>query len=149
MNVARVCSFRGATPHLHFVRTVCKPDESAGRDQKGSIYLVFEYLDYDMAGLLESTYILKPVEIKLFLYQLLQALAYMHENDFVHRDLKTSNLLVSSDHVLKLGDFGLGRQLDRRPTKMTTKVVTQWYRPPELLMGENMYRTEVDMWSIG
>ena len=65
------------------------------------------------------------------------------------RDLKCANLLVDDGHRLKLADFGLSRLLDPRKPERTHKVITLWYRPPELLLGETRYGFAVDMWSIG
>ena len=65
----------------------------------------------------------------------------------MHRDLKTSNLLYSNAGILKLCDFGLARKASL--SLMTQEVITMWYRPPELLLGEYCYSTELDMWSIG
>jgi serine/threonine protein kinase len=65
------------------------------------------------------------------------------------RDLKSANLLLDDMHKLKLADFGLSRVLDNRKPDRTNKVITLWYRPPELLLGETRYGPAVDMWSIG
>ena len=78
---------------------------------------------------------------------LLSAMAYLHDRKIVHRDLKTSNLLYSNEGMLKVCDFGLARKAAQ--TLMTQKVVTMWYRPPELLLGQFVYSTELDMWSVG
>lgn len=71
------------------------------------------------------------------MFQLLKALAYLHENMIMHRDLKTSNVLVSNTHIIKLTDFGLARKLKYGDSvRYTNNVMTLWYRPPELLLGE-------------
>jgi serine/threonine protein kinase len=62
------------------------------------------------------------------------------------RSLSRSNLLLTNDHVLKLADFGLSRLQPPADTAMTNKVVTLWYRAPELLLGETHYGPAVDMW---
>jgi cell division cycle 2-like protein len=69
------------------------------------------------------------------LAQLLRGVAYMHERWILHRDLKTSNLLLSSDGILKIADFGLAREYGDPIKPYTPLVVTLWYRCPELLLG--------------
>ena len=61
-------------------------------------------------------------------------------------DLKTSNILLSHEGVLKIADFGLAREYGSPLKAYTHEVVTQWYRPPELLLGARTYSTAVDMW---
>lgn len=74
----------------------------------------------------------------------------MHNNFIVHRDLKTSNLLINNNGIVKICDFGLARIFADPPTPCTDLVVTLWYRAPELLLGTNVYSGKaVDMWSVG
>ncbi len=65
------------------------------------------------------------------------------------RDLKTSNILYNNRGTLKICDFGLARQFGSPLRPYTQPVVTLWYRPPELLLGERLYSTAVDLWSVG
>ncbi|XP_066551991.1 calcium/calmodulin-dependent protein kinase type IV [Amia ocellicauda] len=82
--------------------------------------------------------------------QILEAVAYLHENGVVHRDLKPENLLyadLSLDAPLKIADFGLSKIVDEQVT-MKTVCGTPGYCAPEILRG-NAYGPEVDMWSVG
>lgn len=82
--------------------------------------------------------------------QLLEGVAYMHVNKILHRDIKGPNLLLDNEGRLKIADWGLARSWNAA-NKMgyTNNVITLWYRPPELLLGEVLYGPSVDMWSVG
>lgn len=68
----------------------------------------------------------------------------------MHRDIKGSNLLLDNEGNLKIADFGLASFFDPVQNQaMTSRVVTLWYRPPELLLGATMYGVAIDMWSAG
>ena len=88
-------------------------------------------------------------EVKTLMLQLLSAVALLHDNWMIHRDLKTSNLLLNNRGEIKVADFGLARKYGSPLGNMTQLVVTLWYRAPELLLGGKEYTTAVDMWSIG
>lgn len=193
----------------------------------GAFYLVFEYMDHDLMGLLESGLVhFNESHIKSFMRQLLEGLDYCHKKNFLHRDIKCSNILLNNKCVLniftlkqneqflyfitkshrcpllhlcffllirgqiKLADFGLARlyNSEERWTShvlcwytphlliftiiftlvwddtnkhanlsfvlassrpYTNKVITLWYRPPELLLGEERYTPAIDVWSCG
>ncbi|SCZ88521.1 BZ3500_MvSof-1268-A1-R1_Chr10-2g02987 [Microbotryum saponariae] len=84
------------------------------------------------------------------MHQLLTGLAFVHRRGVLHRDLKGSNLLISKDGELKIADFGLARfYAQGRGNDYTNRVITQWYKPPELLFGATIYGAEVDVWSAG
>jgi serine/threonine protein kinase len=74
---------------------------------------------------------------------------YLHDHWIIHRDLKMSNLLYNSKGQLKLADFGLARLYGSPAKPLTPKVVTLWYRAPELLLGADIYGPEVDLWAAG
>ncbi|XP_010267881.1 PREDICTED: cyclin-dependent kinase C-2-like isoform X2 [Nelumbo nucifera] len=125
-----------------------KPD---GNKYKGSIYMVFEYMDHDLTGLSDRPGMRFSVpQIKCYMRQLLTGLHYCHVNQVLHRDIKGSNLLIDNQGNLKLADFGLARSFsnDHNAT-LTNRVITLWYRPPELLFGTTKYGPAVDMWSVG
>lgn len=90
-----------------------------------------------------------PSEIKTLLLQLTSAVDYLHSNWILHRDLKTSNLLMNNRGQMKVADFGMARYYGDPPPKLTQLVVTLWYRAPELLLGAEKYGAEIDLWSIG
>ncbi|RLO00370.1 hypothetical protein DYB28_002591 [Aphanomyces astaci] len=75
----------------------------------GCIYLVLEYVDHDLTGLLDRQYPFTDVEIKSIMMQLMDVMKYMHATDVIHRDIKCSNLLLTPQHLLKVADFGLAR----------------------------------------
>ncbi|XP_058195666.1 probable serine/threonine-protein kinase At1g54610 [Rhododendron vialii] len=114
-----------------------------------SLYLVFEYMEHDLSGLAACQKFTEP-QIKLFMKQLLSGLEHCHMNGVLHRDIKGSNLLIDNDGILKIADFGLASFYDPdRKQPMTSRVVTLWYRPPELLLGATYYGVGVDLWSAG
>ncbi|EME29549.1 cyclin-dependent serine/threonine protein kinase isoform 1 [Galdieria sulphuraria] len=118
--------------------------------RKSSIYLVFEYLEHDLAGLMDTpTVHFTEAQVKCLLFQLIEGLKHCHENRVIHRDIKASNLLINNKGLLKLGDFGLARHLGDEGRKYTNRVVTLWYRAPELLLGTTDYSWPIDMWSVG
>jgi nemo like kinase len=87
--------------------------------------------------------------VKLFFYQILRGVKYLHSAGIVHRDLKPGNLLVNSNCLVKICDFGLARVEEPHCNYLTQEVITQYYRPPELLTGVTRYSFSVDMWSCG
>eukprot|EP00871_Galdieria_phlegrea_P001289 jgi/Galph1/2160/GphlegSOOS_G834.1 len=114
------------------------------------IYMVMEYAEHDMKNILERMkHPFSQAEIKSLLRQLLSGVAYLHDNWVLHRDLKTSNLLLNSEGVLKICDFGLARLYSDPLKPYTQPVVTLWYRAPELLLGAKTYTPAIDIWSIG
>jgi len=115
-----------------------------------NVFMVFEYLEYDLTGILETREIrLSQDHIKSWTYQLLSGVHYMHKNKILHRDLKSSNLLVNRKGELKIADWGLARSWNKDMKHLTKTVVTLWYRPPELLLGNAQYTPKIDMWSVG
>lgn len=119
---------------------------------KGAFYLVFEYMDHDLMGLLESGFVdFSAIHIASFMKQLLDGLRYCHHKNFLHRDIKCSNILMNNKGQIKLADFGLARlyNADDKTRPYTNKVITLWYRPPELLLGEERYGPPIDVWSCG
>ena len=119
---------------------------------EANVYMIFEYMDHDLAGILSHpSFTFKPSHIKDLLRQMLEGLHYLHHRGILHRDIKGSNILLDGTGTLKLADFGLARTYHKRRPNLdySNRVITLWYRPPELLLGATAYGPAVDIWSIG
>ncbi|KAJ7523102.1 hypothetical protein O6H91_18G037400 [Diphasiastrum complanatum] len=116
-----------------------------------SLYLIFEYMEHDLAGLAACPGItFTEAQVKCYLQQLLRGLDHCHSQNVLHRDVKGSNLLLDNGGNLKIADFGLATICHAAQKQaMTSRVVTLWYRPPELLLGATDYGTAIDLWSTG
>lgn len=116
-----------------------------------SLYLVFEYMEHDLAGLTATSGIkFTEAQVKCYMQQLLSGLDHCHTRGILHRDIKGSNLLIDNNGILKIADFGLSVFFNpNQKQSMTSRVVTLWYRPPELLLGATQYGISVDLWSTG
>ncbi|XP_052176933.1 protein IMPAIRED IN BABA-INDUCED STERILITY 1 [Diospyros lotus] len=119
-----------------------------------SIYLVFEYMEHDISGLSSCPGVnFSQAQVKCYMKQLLSGLEHCHSRGVMHRDIKGANLLVNNEGVLKMADFGLANFCISGPSgnkqPLTSRVVTLWYRPPELLLGSTDYGAAVDLWSVG
>ena len=117
--------------------------------EKNECFMVFEYLSHDLTGLINHpTFSLTAAHKKDLGKQMFDGLDYLHRRGVLHRDIKAANILVSNTGQLKYADFGLARFYTKsRTLDYTNRVITIWYRPPELLLGETQYGPEVDIWS--
>jgi len=147
-------------------------------DNDRDIYLIFEHMETDLHAAIRAN-ILQDIHKQYIMWQSLKALKYMHSANLLHRDMKPSNLLLNSDGLMKVADFGLARSMrpETRPTGapadeharntawpgggnpmdddpaettvLTDYVATRWYRAPEILLGSTDYSYGVDMWAVG
>lgn len=140
--------------HENIVRLIEVCREVSDRSHTPSVFLVFEFCEHDLHGLL--THLKKKqldftaAEKKSIVQQMLRGLMYVHGKRIFHRDMKTSNVLVTQNGVVKLADFGLARpSYVTSSRQLTNNVVTLWYRPPELILGDNNYSSAIDIWGCG
>lgn len=129
--------------------------------KRAILYMVTPYMDHDLSGLLDNEDVhFSESQIKCYMLQLFQGLAYLHANHILHRDMKAANLLINNRGRLQIGDFGLARHYEEPVPQRgkgngearrdyTTLVVTRWYRPPELLLQLRRYTPAIDMWGAG
>lgn len=114
--------------------------------------MVFDFMETDLHAVIRAN-ILEEIHKQYVVYQILKAMKYIHSGELLHRDLKPSNILLNSECLVKLADFGLARSVamtdDDDPPAGTQYVATRWYRAPEILLGSTKYAKAVDIWSIG
>lgn len=133
--------------------------------ENNELFFVFEFMDGDLLGvirkykqnlqpsaMLTSSAVPYP-KIKAYMFQVLQALSFLHKSGYFHRDMKPENLLIRKDpqqshEIVKLADFGLVKEVRARPP-YTDYVSTRWYRAPELLLQDRAYSCAVDVWAAG
>lgn len=123
---------------------ICRTKATSNNRHKSTFFLVFDFCEHDLAGLLSNYNVKFSLgEIKKVIKQLLSGLYYIHSNKIIHRDMKAANVLITKQGILKLADFGLARAIsinkNGQPNRYTNRVVTLWYRPPELLLGNNHF----------
>ncbi|CAH0484390.1 unnamed protein product [Peronospora farinosa] len=140
-------------PNIVELKEIVSSSAPPKEGKRPPLYFAFEYMEHDLSGLLNHPRVkFTRTQIQCYMRQLLTGIAFMHRNKIIHRDIKASNLLLNNQGLLKVGDFGLSRfwnEVNAKAGRYTNKVVTLWYRPPELLLGSTSYDFSVDVWSIG
>ncbi|PWA25849.1 hypothetical protein CCH79_00001575, partial [Gambusia affinis] len=113
------------------------------------LYFIFEYMKENLYQLMKDRTRLFPESaVRNIMFQILQGLAFIHKHGFFHRDMKPENLLCMGPELVKIGDFGLAREIRSRPP-YTDYVSTRWYRAPEVLLRSTSYNSPIDQWAVG
>lgn len=139
-------------PNLVALRDIVVDAPDWTQTMNTKFMLALDYHPHDLSGIINDREVkLSQAQIKSYMHQLLSAVAHLHKNEVMHRDIKTSNILLSRDGEVKLTDFGLSCYLKtlNDDEEYQTLVVTRWYRSPELLLGLSRYNYAIDMWSVG
>lgn len=120
--------------------------------EAGKEYLnvVMDYYPIDLFELLNKTKA-KPkipkLMFKVFAYQIFKALLYLQEKGIAHRDIKPHNILVNErDWKVVLCDFGSAKMLVQGQENIAY-ICSRCYRAPELILGNPIYSTKIDVWS--
>lgn len=124
------------------------PIKSGPSTYQHNFFLVSEFMDHSLTGLLKYGMKFNLAQIKYLIREILEGVAYIHSKGIVHRDIKCSNILMNTSGEVKIADFGLATSL--APTaKKSHNAVTRWYRAPEMLQGKTNYGQEIDIWALG
>jgi serine/threonine protein kinase len=124
-------------------------------DKSDEIYLncVMDYIPDTLSRVIRQYYKSKTsmqmLVVKLYSFQMLKALSYIHAVGICHRDIKPHNVLVNpQNHLLKLCDFGSAKKLIKGEQNISY-ICSRYYRAPELIFGATEYTTQIDVWSTG
>lgn len=116
------------------------------------LYVGMELMDTDLRNVITKATLSREY-VRLFMYQILRGVKYMHSANVMHRDLNPSNIFINMDTLmLKIGDFGVSRMYDSEydhTYHLSMPLTTKYYQAPELLLHPHHYTKEVDVWSIG
>lgn len=170
LELREVVFLRTIPPHVHLVPAL---DIFLDPYSK-KLHICMEYMEGNLYQLMKSRDH-KPLDnasVKSILFQIMQGLEHIHNNQFFHRDIKPENILVSTSahhdssssfrrysalvtppstpptYTVKLADFGLARETHSK-LPYTTYVSTRWYRAPEVLLRAGEYSAPVDIWAVG
>jgi serine/threonine protein kinase len=124
-------------------------------DQEDGVAFVMEYIEGEtLKEHLERKGKLTDEEIKKLFVQMLEAVSYVHEQNFVHRDIKPSNFMISPKGVVKLLDFGIAKNTDKTSAEYTQtgtmqNMGTPMYMSPEQIKSTKDVTDQSDIYSLG
>ena len=134
----------------HFFYTKGKKE---GNEPEIFLNCVMDYLPQTLSRILSINYQsrkqLEPFIAKLYAYQMMLSLKYLHSKGIAHRDIKPQNILVDQKtNKIKLCDFGSAKKLIQGQ-KSISYICSRFYRAPELIFGATDYTIQIDVWSMG
>ena len=122
--------------------------------RRGSIVFVLELCSCNLRQYIgelqsQSAKTMEHRQLRSYMRQILSAVSFFHDRRILHRDMKPDNILIDdSREIIKIADFGMARPFTSHRS-YTGRCVTAWYRPPEIILGDNQYGPAVDIWSTG
>lgn len=121
--------------------------------EPGQLIIIMEYCPGgDLSQLIKSHKQINSYfpesQISEWMYQMLSALDYLDSNRVIHRDIKSSNVYITLNGDLKLGDFGIAKLLNFTAEVAQTVVGTPYYMSPEVCENKP-YTSKCDIWSLG
>ena len=141
--------------HPNIVKLISSYFTKSPNSQKNEVYLncIMDYIPETLSDLILKNLNEKTefplILIKLYSFQMLKSIGYLHSLGICHRDIKPQNILINpDDYTLKLCDFGCAKQLIKGQENISY-ICSRYYRPPELILESTEYTTQVDVWSIG
>lgn len=132
---------------LHGGPNIVKLYDVAIDEEKKTPALIYEFIPSNESKILFPR--LHNLEIRFYLYKILEALEYAHSHGIMHRDVKPLNVVINHEKKdLRLIDWGLAEYY-KPGTEFNVRVVSRYYKGPELLVNDKLYHYSLDMWSLG
>lgn len=117
-------------------------------DEKAAPSILLEFCKQDLTDAIKPQNHNTNDKIVIWVYQIMEAMKYVHKCKIIHRDLKPSNILIGSDGLIRITDFGISKLMTLEEQSTTLGSGTQKFMAPELL-NEEKYDEKVDVYSFG
>ena len=117
--------------------------------EKNTPFIAMEYLEGESLDRIIEQHPVMPLSVKLgYIVRVCDALAYAHQHNVVHRDVKPANIMVTKEGVVKVVDFGIARLTDMSMTQPNMMIGSRAYMSPQLYKGERA-DARSDIWAVG